>query len=254
MSDFELLNKIAITKFHMSKNEPFRFFIRSIVAGFYLGMATILSYTLAVILNDVSNELAKIAFAGAFGIGLVIIVLLGGELFTGNCFTTIIPVYHKELRFYQILPMWGICYVGNFIGIASFMFLFVHTGCLHEALDAYLINVVTSKLDFNVIALFIKGILCNFIVCVAVFAGIKLKSESAKVLVMLVVVMSFVLPGFEHSIANMGTFSMGFFALGKTVLWSGLGLHMLLSTLGNIVGGSLLLGLPIYLMSKPKGH
>ena len=96
--------------------------------------------------------------------------------------------------------------------------------------------------------------MCNFIVCVAAFAGLKIKSESAKMIVMLIVVMSFVLPGFEHSIANMGTFSMGFFALGNSILWSGLGLHMLISTIGNIIGGSLLLGLPIYLMSKPKGH
>lgn len=254
MSDFELLNRVAMTKYDMAKNEPFRFYVRSLVAGLYLGMATILSYTLAVILNNVSYEVAKIAFAGSFGIGLVVIVLLGSELFTGNCFTTIIPVFHRDLKFYQILPMWGICYIGNFIGIALLMFLFIHTGSNQEALQSYLTYVITGKLQFDACQLFIKGILCNFIVCVAVFAGLKIKSESAKMIVMLIVVMSFVLPGFEHSIANMGTFSMGFFALGNSILWSGLGLHMLISTIGNIIGGSLLLGLPIYLMSKPKGH
>ena len=98
MSDFELLNRAAMTKYDMAKNEPFRFFVRSLVAGLYLGMATILSYTLAVILNNVSYEVAKIAFAGSFGIGLVVIVLLGSDLFTGNCFTKIIPVFHRDLR------------------------------------------------------------------------------------------------------------------------------------------------------------
>lgn len=254
MSDFELLNRAAMIKYHIAKNEPFRFFIRSFIAGLYLGMATILSYTLAVILNDVSNEVAKIAFAGAFGIGLVIIVLLGCELFTGNCLTTMFPVFHKDLKFSQILPMWGICYIGNFIGIAFIMFLFVQSGSYQEALKAYLITVITGKLHFNAMQLFIKGILCNFIVCVAVYAGIKIKSESAKIFVMLIVVMSFVLPGFEHSIANMGTFSMGFFALGNSLSWNGIVLHMLIATLGNIAGGSFLLGLPVYLMSKSKGH
>ena len=67
MSDFELFNQLAMTKYHMSKDDPFRFFIRSVVAGMYLGIATIISYTLAVVLNNVSNEAAKIAFAGAFG-------------------------------------------------------------------------------------------------------------------------------------------------------------------------------------------
>jgi len=252
MSDFELLKNLAMAKYNMAKNDPFRFFIRSIVAGLYLGMATILSYTLSVVLINVSPEAAKIAFAGAFGIGLVVIVLLGSELFTGNCFTTMIPVFHGDLKIYQIFPMWIICYIGNFIGIAFLMFLFIQTGSNQEAIEAYLTTVITGKLNFDIMQLFIKGILCNFIVCVAAYEGMKLKSESAKVIVMMIVVMSFVLPGFEHSIANMGTFSMGFFSLGNSISWSGLALHMVVSTLGNIVGGSLLLGLPIYLMSKPE--
>ena len=78
--DYELLEKAAMTKYEMSKKDPFRFFMRSIVAGLYLGLATILSYTLAVLLIGHHVIASKIAFAGAFGIGLVIIVLLGSEL------------------------------------------------------------------------------------------------------------------------------------------------------------------------------
>lgn len=252
MSDFELLNGLALSKYKMAQNDPFRFFIRSIVAGLYLGMATILSYTLSVILTDISPEIAKIAFAAAFGIGLVIIVLLGSELFTGNCFTTMIAVYHGNLKFYQLLPMWLICYIGNFVGISFLMFLFIKTGSNHDLLNTYLTSVINGKLDFDLLQLFIKGVLCNFIVCVAAFEGMKLKSESAKVMMMMMAVMSFVLPGFEHSIANMGTFSMGYFSLGQSISWSGVGIHMLVTTVGNIIGGGVLLALPIYLMSKPE--
>ena len=204
------------------------------MAGLYLGLATILSYTLAVLLVEHHIIAAKIAFAGAFGIGLVIIVLLGSELFTGNCFTTMFPVYHKKLRFF------------------SFCFLFIKSGVNHEAMNQYLANVVSNKLNFDYLELFIKGILCNFIVCAAAFVGMKLKEETAKTFIMMIIVMTFVLPGFEHSIANMGTFSMTFTALGTGISWSGVWLHMLLSTLGNIIGGSILLGLPIYLMIRPK--
>ena len=250
--DYELLEKAAMTKYEMSKKDPFRFFIRSIVAGLYLGLATILSYTLAVLLVEHHVIAAKIAFAGAFGIGLVIIVLLGSELFTGNCFTTMFPVYHKRLKFLDILPMWGICYVGNFVGIALICFLFIKSGVNHEAMNQYLANVVSNKLSFDGLELFIKVILCNFIVCAAAFVGMKLKEEMAKTFIMMIIVMTFVLPGFEHSIANMGTFSMTFTALGTSISWSGVGLHMFLSTLGNIIGGSIFLGLPIYLMIRPK--
>ena len=162
--DFELLEKAGMTKYEMAKNDPFCFFMRSIVAGLYLGLATILSYTLAVLLIGHHVIASKIAFAGAFGIGLVIIVLLGSELFTGNCFTTMFPVYHKKLRFFDILPMWGICYIGNFVGIALICFLFIKSGVNHEAMNQYLASVVSNKLNFDYLELFIKGILCNFIV------------------------------------------------------------------------------------------
>ena len=157
--DYELLEKAAMTKYEMSKKDPFRFFMRSIVAGLYLGLATILSYTLAVLLIGHHVIASKIAFAGAFGIGLVIIVLLGSELFTGNCFTTMFPVYHKKLRFFDILPMWGICYVGNFVGIVLICFLFIKSGVNHEAMNQYLASVVSNKLNFDYLELFIKDLM-----------------------------------------------------------------------------------------------
>ena len=248
--DYELLEKAAMTKYEMSKKDPFRFFMRSIVAGLYLGLATILSYTLAVLLIGHHVIASKIAFAGAFGIGLVIIVLLGSELFTGNCFTTMFPVYHKKLRFFDILPMWGICYVGNFVGIVLICFLFIKSGVNHEAMNQYLASVVSNKLNFDYLELFIKGILCNFIVCAAAFVGMKLKEETAKTFIMMIIVMTFVLPGFEHCIANGDIFTMGITQLGSTIDWSMLPLHMLISTLGNIIGGSVLLAVPIYIMFR----
>ncbi|RHM60886.1 formate/nitrite transporter family protein [Coprobacillus sp. AF33-1AC] len=252
MTDFQKLHTAAIGKYEMCKNDPFRFFMRSIVAGLYLGLATILSYTLAVLLIEHHVIVAKIAFAGAFGIGLVIIVLLGSELFTGNCFTSMFSVYHGDLKFVDIIPMWIICYVGNFVGIALVCFLFIKSGVNHDAMNQYLANVVSGKLNFDWLQLLIKGILCNFIVCAAAFVGMKLKEEIAKTIIMMIIVMTFVLPGFEHSIANMGTFSMAFTALGTSISWAGVWLHMVLSTLGNIIGGSIMLALPIYLMNRPE--
>ena len=187
-----------------------------------------------------SNLIAsKIAVAASFGIGLVIIVILVSELFTGNCFTTMIPVYGKKLKFTQIIPMWIICYIGNFIGIALICFLFVKSGSNHD-------------LTFDVLELFIKGVLCNFIVCVGAYVGMKMQDDTAKTIIMMIVVMAFVLPGFEHSIANMGYFTLGITGLGTSFDWSLLPLHMLIATLGNIVGGGILLGFPLYMMIKPK--
>ena len=250
--NFEKLSEIGIKKYEMCRDETGRFFTRSVVAGLYLGLATILSVTLGMLLSQVNMVASKIAVAGSFGIGLVIIVILGSELFTGNCFTSMMPVYGKKLKFRQILPMWAVCYVGNFVGIAIIAFLFVKSGSNHELFVDYIEGVISGKLTFDVMELFVKGILCNFIVCVGSYVGTKVQDEMAKTVIMMIVVMAFVLPGFEHSIANMGYFSLGFTQFGFNFDWSQLPLHMLISTLGNIVGGGILLGFPLFMMLKPK--
>ncbi len=110
--DIEVLCQLGHTKRNMAKKDPLRFFVRSFMAGAYLGVAAILSYTLGAMLQQ-NSVASKIAVAATFGIGLVAIVYLGAELFTGNCFVTIMPVLNKELKFREIIPMWIICYVGN---------------------------------------------------------------------------------------------------------------------------------------------
>ena len=248
--ELETICNIGMSKYKMAKQDPIRFFVRSIVAGLYLGIATILSYIIGSMLLGVNEIVSKIAYAGTFGIGLVCIILLGAELFTGNCFTTIIPVYAKRIKLVQIMPMWIICYIGNFIGIFLLSFLFIKSGAQNGFIKPYLASMYESKIVYDALGLFIKGILCNFIVCVAAYSGIKCKSETAKIILVFVLVMTFVLSGFDHSIANMGTFSLIFTQFGTSLSWGFLPMHMLLSTLGNIIGGSILLGVPIYLMIK----
>lgn len=207
-SDIEVLCKLGKVKYNIMKNDPLRFFVRSFMAGAYLGAAAILSYTLGAMLSN-HGVVAKIAVAATFGIGLVAIVYLGAELFTGNCFVTIMPVLKGELKIKDIVPMWLMCYLGNMVGISLICFLFIKSGAQKSVMIPYLQTVMTSKLQFNVFELFIKGILCNFIVCIAAYSGIKIKDETARLIVIMVFVMAFVLPGFEHCVANAGIFTMG---------------------------------------------
>lgn len=249
--DIEVLCQLGHTKRNMAKKDPLRFFVRSFMAGAYLGVAAILSYTLGAMLQQ-NSVASKIAVAATFGIGLVAIVYLGAELFTGNCFVTIMPVLNKELKFREIIPMWIICYVGNVVGIALITYLYIKSGSQSQLLQPYLQGIMECKLHFDVIELLIKGILCNFIVCIAAYAGIKMKDDTSKIIVIMVFVMAFVLPGFEHCIANAGIFTMGIAQLGGLVNWSMLPLHMLISSIGNIIGGVILLAVPVYMMFREK--
>ena len=250
-NDIELLCDLAKAKHDMMKHKPFKFFMKAFLAGAYLGVAAILSYTLGALLVDY-GPLSKIAVAGSFGIGLVAIVFLGAELFTGNCFTTIMPVYKGQMKFRDILPMWIVCYVGNIVGISFICFLFIISGAQSKIMGPYLESLVTAKLDFQIFELFIKAILCNFIVCIASYSGSKIKNETSKLIMIMVFVMAFVLPGFEHCIANGGIFTMAITQLGSAVDWSMLPLHMLISTIGNIIGGSVLLALPVFIVFNEK--
>lgn len=185
--DIEILDDLGLIKCTLAKRDPLRFFTRAWIAGAYLGTTAILSYTLAA-LSQNNPAVAKSLFAGTFGTGLAAIVFLDGELFTSNC-----------------------------IGIATICFLFIKSGAVNTSLTPYLTSSLTSKLSFHTGELFIKGILCNFIVCIGAYCGIKIKDETSKLLLMILFVMAFVLPGFEHCIANAGTFTLGLTLLGNQI-------------------------------------
>ena len=248
-NDIENINKVGINKVEMAKNDSFRFFMRSIMAGLYLSMAAILSFSLGALFQD-NTALSKTLVAGTFGIGLAMIVFLGGELFTGNCFTTMIPVYSKKLKIKDLIPAWIICYLGNCVGSIIVCAIFIGSGSLKDVMTTYLTASITVKLNFDIIQLLLKAVLCNFVVCVGAYAGMKVQDSITKFVFILLIVMIFVLPGFEHCIANVSTFTMGLTLLGNNVSWINLPLHMLISTIGNILGGSVLLGLPVYLTFK----
>lgn len=253
MDDIQLLNSVGINKILMAKDDPIRFFIRSVMAGLYLGGAMILSYTLGALLSTNYPEFSKIAVAMTFGIGLVAICFLGADLFTGNCLTTVIPVFDKKMSVVDLIPAWSICFVGNILGMAFVAFLFIKSGSYDHIFPTYLAPLMEAKLDFNYTQLLLKGILCNFLVCIAGYAGIKVKDDMVRLIMIMLFVAAFVLPGFEHCIANGGFFAMGLTQFGSSM--NGLitiGIHMLIATIGNIIGGSIVAGLMVYLTFKTR--
>ena len=115
----------------------------------------------------------------------------------------------------------------------------------------HLAIVVPGKLAGTWYALLLKGIMCNFLVCMGVYAGLKLKSESGKCIAIIVVITTFVLCGFEHSVANMATFSL-YALLVPGADFGGIAWNMIWVTLGNIIGGAVLLGLPVWMSAEPE--
>ena len=179
-----------------------------------------------------------------FGVGLMIIVFTNTELFTSNNMYLTVSSAEGRTSWRQAALLWISCYFGNLAGAILVALLLVGAGSLGQLpSDHALFDGAVDKAQQTGSVIFFKGILANWIVCLAVRVALRCKEDVAKILVLILIIFIFVYLGFEHSIANMGTFSLAM--LGGSTLSAGDALHNLFySTIGNVVGGVVLVGLP----------
>lgn len=249
--DVETMAGAAHSKAEICEHYPVKFFIRAIMAGFFIVVATILSNVSAAVLYPSYPQFGKLLGAFLFSIAIVLIVFIGGELFTGNNMTMAMGAYAKQCTWKQVIKVWALSYIGNFVGAFFLSFLFVKSGASHDILADYYNSFVSAKLSVPPMQLFLRGVLCNFCVCLAVLTGTRMKTESGKLVVMFCVIMAFVVAGFEHCVANMGTFSIAYLLFGSLNA-AAVVKSMVFVTLGNIAGGAFLLAAPLKLMSAEK--
>ena len=216
-----------------------------------LRFSALLSSLCAAWFYDTNLPLAKLLGALAFSAALTLIVLLGGELFTGCILVMSVSLYDGRVRLAGTLRVWALAYLGNLLGILVLCLLLAGSGSSGELLGAYLALIVPGKLSAPWYLLLLRGVLCNFLVCIGVFAGFRLQSETAKALVITLAITTFVLTGLEHSIANMAYFALHALLNGGAD-WAAMGWNLLWVTLGNLLGGAVLLGLPLWYAAEPE--
>jgi nitrite transporter len=229
-------------KINLLQDDPLRYLLRSIGAGMGLTLVVFVFWVLKQNLQDIS--LGAVIASGFFGVGLMIIVFTNTELFTSNNMYLAVSSVEGRTSWRQAGLLWIFCYFGNLAGAILVALLLLGAGSLGELPpDHALFAGALHKAQQAGSVIFFKGILANWIVCLAVRIALRCKEEVAKILVLVLIVFIFVYLGFEHSIANMGTFAMAI--LGGGALSLGEALHNLLfSTIGNLVGGVLFVALP----------
>lgn len=240
-SDIEKLSNSAVSKAEMAKKDTLKYFSRSVMAGVFIVLATILSYTVGSALCKNFPEAAKISAAALFCFAIIAVVFFGGELFTGNNMTMFIGFLKKKVTLVEMLKIWLFSFVGNLIGIVIFSYIFVKSGANIENLKSYIEPIAYGKLDISIIQMIYRGILCNLSVCLAVYAGIRMNSEAGKIILMFLCVFTFVVAGFEHSIANLAVFSIAGIALGGIPIIAVIN-NIFWVVIGNILGGGVILG------------
>lgn len=254
-SPLEIARNYIEVGIHKTNLSAFKMILLGFFAGMFIGFAGIASTTASSTIAVAS--VAKLVGACVFPAGMAMVLIAGSELFTGNNLI-IVAVLEHRVSVWKMLKNWFFVYIGNFIG-ASFVAVLVvygHTPDLFGgALAQAIVNAGKTRTDLSVMEAFVRGILCNILVCIAVWMSFAAKRVSGKLLTSFWPVMLFVLCGFEHSIADM---YFGVAALltsaeygiaGEGLTWLNFLFKSLLPiTLGNIVGGAGIVGFGYWLI------
>ncbi len=218
-----------------------------IFAGMFIGFGAHADITVIQTLGKtVDVGLAKFMGAAVFPVGLMLVVMCGAELFTGNNLMSL-AVMSKKITISQMLKNWILVYIGNFIGSILLVMVLSKTGLYGEAMAAKAMAIAFAKVGLSFGSAFLRGILCNIMVVLAVWLATAGKDVVSKIFACWFPIMLFVLSGFEHSIANMFFIPMGKF-VGANISWGQIWINNLLPvTLGNIVGGAIIVPVVYYL-------
>lgn len=250
--------------------------VRMVLLGVFAGMFIAGGAAASsVAMHAVSNVgLARMVAGAIFPVGLMMIVFVGGELFTGDCLM-IMSCLHGKISVWGMLRVLTVVFFSNFLGAALFAALVSQSGQYaysSDLLGAFTIKVALGKVNFSFLSAFISGILCNFFVCIAVLMAAAAKDIAGKAVAIFFPIMAFVVSGFEHCVANMYYVPAGIFAASNAVFlqaaqaaygytpaqlealnWGSFLMNNLLPvTLGNIVGGMVFVGTPLYLVHSAK--
>lgn len=224
-----------------------RLIILSILAGCYIALGGILSVIVGFGFPEITGAnpaLQRLLSGAMFPIGLILVVVLGAELFTGNN-ALLVPGFMKgEFGLGTVVKNWSLVYVGNFIGAFGFAWLMVYLAGLTSAdpWHSAIIRVAEMKVAMSWLVVFIKGIGANWCVCLAVWLALAGHSLIEKMAACWLPVMAFVALGYEHSIANMFFIPLGMLEGAQVSVGQFVFDNLIPATLGNIAGGAIFVG------------
>jgi formate transporter len=242
-----------------------KMFILGMLAGVFIGFAS----HLATVIGTGSTQwfgVQRFLVGAVFSVGLMLVIIPGSELWTGNNLMTV-ALLNRKISFAKLMRNWTVVYIGNLVGsILLSIIVARYSGLLSGNVGATAINIAAAKtsgasiggLDHN-FAFFFRGIGCNWLVCLAVMMALSAQDIAGKVMGIFFPIMAFVASGYEHSIANMYFIPAGIFAKGfqgaaeasglsaaalANINWTTFFTNNLISvTLGNLVGGAIFVGM-----------
>jgi formate transporter FocA len=252
---------------------PRRLLVLGVLAGAFIALGAIFATTVATGSSALPYGVAKLLTGLVFSLGLILVIVGGAELFTGN--NLIVMAWaSKKITTQKLLRNWFFVYIGNFIGSVGTAGLLFFSGQYTfggGAVGLTALNIANAKTSLDFVEALTLGILCNTLVCLAVWLVMSARTTTDKILAIIFPITAFVAAGFEHCIANMYFIPVGLFikAGAPESFWSQIGVlpsdfaaltwsNMLLNnllpvTIGNIIGGTVLVGAVYWAVYLRKG-
>jgi formate/nitrite transporter len=222
----------------------FELFVFGVLAGIYIAFGAVVA-TSVLSGGTLDTGLARFLAGSVFSVGLILVLILGSELFTGNILMTIGLIYQRY-SCAKVLRNWLVVYLGNLSGSIIIAWLVAKSGLLSDAsgltpIWATALKIAEAKLQLGFIEALCRGILCNMLVCMAVIMCVASRTIEGKILGIYFPIMKFVASGYEHSVANMYFLPAGLMAKGEFVSRFFIIFNNLIPvTIGNIIGGLLI--------------
>ncbi|SBS27271.1 putative formate transporter 1 [Marinomonas aquimarina] len=251
----EIAHKVELLGEKKAKTDTLTLFVLAVLAGAFISMGA-LFYTVVITDSDLGFGVTRLLGGLSFSLGLVLVVVAGAELFTGNNLIAMAWASGR-IGIRAVMRNWILVYLGNVVGCLGTVLLVLGSDIASlggGAVGETAIAIAHAKMNLTSVEAFSRAILCNVFVCLAVWLAIGAQSVSGKILAIVFPVSAFVAIGLEHSIANWFFLPFGFALDGHSeVSIRDFFINMLLVSAGNIVGGTLLVA-GVYWLAYLRGE
>ncbi len=252
IADVERMVNMAKKKVEYLRENPRGYVLLSALAGIYLGFGISLIFSVGAPFAAEGAAGLKLVMGASFGIALTLVIFAGSELFTGNNMVCAIGALARAITLKNVgqIFLWSL--VGNLLGSLMVAWLIAQSGVMSRAPQSdLLLKVAAVKMHLPAWELFMRGILCNWLVCLAVWMAARTTNEAAKIMLIFWCLFAFVGSGFEHSIANQSILGLALFLPhGADISWSGFAWNQIWVVMGNVIGGAVFVG-GAYWMASP---
>jgi nitrite transporter len=223
------------------------------LAGAYIGVAVVLMASAAGPFLEQDSPATKLVQGLMFAIALTLVIIAGGELATSNMMTLTQGAIGRSIRWGEGASTLLFCFFANMLGAFTFAALVHFSGVLAPQTPGgkMLAGLLEAKGHESTSELFFRAILCNTLVCLAVWMTVRLTSEGAKLMAIFWCLLAFITSGFEHVVANMTTFGLGLIGGMPETSWSDFARNMATVGLGNLVGGAVIVGIGYAVVAGP---